>query len=89
MTTLKVEELGLSTRSTNCLRRIGIETTDDLTNKSLSDLQAIPNFGASSALEVVVALNDLGLRLMPTPTIQALQERIRELETELAAIKET
>ena len=43
-----VEELELSVRSYNCLKREGVETVGDLINKSEQELMCIPNFGRKS-----------------------------------------
>ena len=60
---ITVEELNLSVRSYNCLKRVGIETIGDLTSKSESELVAIPNFGRKSIEEVKETLDARGLGL--------------------------
>ena len=58
-----IEELEIGVRAYNCLKRAGVQTMGDLTQKSYSELTAIPNFGERSIEEVVEALNQLGLSL--------------------------
>ena len=58
-----IEELEIGVRAYNCLKRAGVQTMGDLTQKSFSELTAIPNFGERSIEEVVEALNQLGLSL--------------------------
>ena len=60
---LGFEELEIGVRAYNCLKRAGVQTMGDLTQKSYSELTAIPNFGERSIEEVVEALNQLGLSL--------------------------
>lgn len=60
---LPVEELGLSVRSYNCLKREGIHTVGELVARSEEDLLDIRNFGSKSILEVKVTLHNLGLSL--------------------------
>ena len=57
------EELELSVRSFNCLKRSGISTVEDLTNKSENDMMKVKNLGKKSLDEVIAKLRDLGLDL--------------------------
>ena len=61
--TVRIEELGLSVRSYNCLKRAGIRTTDDLTAKSLQDLMRVRNLGRKSREEVIQKLKEAGFSI--------------------------
>ena len=56
-----IEELELSVRSFNCLKRAGIATVEDLTNRSESDMMKVRNLGKKSLDEVIAKLHSLGL----------------------------
>ena len=56
-----IEELELSVRSFNCLKRAGIATVEDLTNRSESDMMKVRNLGKKSLGEVIAKLHSLGL----------------------------
>ena len=58
---MPIEELELSVRSYNCLKRAGISTVEDLTNKSQEDMMKVRNLGKKSLDEVTNKLLDLGL----------------------------
>lgn len=58
---MSIEELELSVRSFNCLKRAGIATVEDLTNKSETDMMKVRNLGKKSFDEVTVKLHSLGL----------------------------
>ncbi|HNC14875.1 MAG TPA: DNA-directed RNA polymerase subunit alpha C-terminal domain-containing protein, partial [Solirubrobacterales bacterium] len=58
-----IDELELSVRSYNCLKRAGIETIGQLLAKSESELAAIPNFGSKSIEEVIENLEGRGHHL--------------------------
>lgn len=60
---MTIEELDLSVRSYNCLKRAGINTVEDLTNKSEEDMMKVRNLGRKSLEEVKNKLNGLGLYL--------------------------
>ena len=60
---MPIEELELSVRSFNCLKRSGISTVEDLTNKSENDMMKVKNLGKKSLDEVIAKLRDLGLDL--------------------------
>lgn len=57
------EELDLSVRSYNCLKRAGINTVQELTNKTEADMMKVRNLGRKSLEEVKAKLADLGLSL--------------------------
>ncbi len=63
ITEMTVEDLDLSVRSTNCLRRVGIETVGDMVSKSEEEMIKIRNLGKKSLEEVVAKLRSLGLSL--------------------------
>jgi len=60
---ITVEELNLSVRSYNCLKREGMNTVGDLVQKSEAELMDIRNFGQKSIDEVKAKLEELGLSL--------------------------
>jgi len=60
---MTIEELDLSVRSFNCLKRAGINTVEDLTNKSEEDMMKVRNLGKKSLDEVVAQLDSLGFSL--------------------------
>lgn len=60
---MTIEELDLSVRSFNCLKRAGINTVEDLINKSEDDMMKVRNLGRKSLEEVVEKLNSLGFQL--------------------------
>lgn len=60
---MTIEELDLSVRSFNCLKRAGINTVEDLTNKSEDDMMKVRNLGKKSLDEVVTKLDSLGFAL--------------------------
>ena len=60
---MTIEELDLSVRSYNCLKRAGINTVQELTEKSEADMMRVRNLGRKSLVEVKEKLADLGLSL--------------------------
>ncbi|GAB2684812.1 DNA-directed RNA polymerase subunit alpha [Thalassiella azotivora] len=64
---LPVEELDLTVRSYNCLKREGIHTVGELVARSEADLLDIRNFGAKSIDEVKAKLSGMGLALKDSP----------------------
>ena len=58
---MSIEELELSVRSFNCLKRAGITTVEDLTKKTETDMMKVRNLGKKSFDEVVAKLHSLGL----------------------------
>ncbi|MFD1417312.1 DNA-directed RNA polymerase subunit alpha [Companilactobacillus keshanensis] len=60
---MTIEELDLSVRSYNCLKRAGINTVQELTEKSEADMMRVRNLGRKSLVEVKEKLSDLGLSL--------------------------
>ena len=58
-----IEDLDLSVRSYNCLKRAGINTVEDLTNKTEEDMMKVRNLGRKSLEEVINKLYALGLSL--------------------------
>ncbi len=61
---MTIEELDLSVRSFNCLKRAGINTVDDLINKSPDEMMRVRNLGKKSLEEVIVKLQSYGLTFM-------------------------
>ena len=60
---MTIEDLDLSVRSFNCLKRAGIDTVEDLTKKTESEMIKVRNLGKKSLEEVVQKLQSLGLTL--------------------------
>ena len=60
---MTVEELDLSVRSFNCLKRAGINSVEELTNKTESEMMKVRNLGRKSLQEVTEKLEELGLDL--------------------------
>jgi DNA-directed RNA polymerase subunit alpha len=63
---MTIEELDLSVRSYNCLKRAGINTVEELTSKSEEDMMKVRNLGKKSLEEVERKLSELGLGLQPS-----------------------
>ena len=63
---MTIEELDLSVRSYNCLKRAGIVNVEDLTNTTEDDMMKVRNLGRKSLEEVTNKLRSLGLDFMPT-----------------------
>ncbi len=63
---LSIEELDLSVRSYNCLKRAGINTVDDLASRTEEDMMKVRNLGRKSLEEVLKKMADLGLALQPS-----------------------
>lgn len=63
MLEMTIEELDLSVRSYNCLKRAGINTVQELTDKSEADMMKVRNLGRKSLVEVKHKLENLGLSL--------------------------
>ena len=61
-----IEELDLSVRSYNCLKRANINTVDDLTSKTEEEMMKVRNLGRKSLDEVLSKLHALGLSLKPS-----------------------
>jgi DNA-directed RNA polymerase subunit alpha len=64
---MPIEDLDLTVRSYNCLKREGIHTVGELVSRSEADLLDIRNFGAKSIDEVKMKLVGLGLALKDSP----------------------
>ncbi|MGN0480163.1 MAG: DNA-directed RNA polymerase subunit alpha [Lachnospiraceae bacterium] len=62
---MSIDELELSVRSYNCLKRAGINTVMELTNKTPDDMMKVRNLGRKSLDEVLAKLKELGLSLSP------------------------
>ena len=60
---MSIDELELSVRSYNCLKRAGINTVEELTNKTPDDMMKVHNLGRKSLDEVYAKLKELGLSL--------------------------
>ena len=60
---MSIDELELSVRSYNCLKRAGINTVEELTNKTPEDMMKVRNLGRKSLEEVLAKLKELNLEL--------------------------
>ena len=60
---MTIEELDMSVRSFNCLKRAGIDTVEDLTNRTEEDMIKVRNLGKKSLEEVINKLHSFGLEL--------------------------
>ncbi|WP_027339515.1 DNA-directed RNA polymerase subunit alpha [Halonatronum saccharophilum] len=58
-----IEELDLSVRSSNCLKRAGINTVEELTDITEEELMKVRNLGKKSLLEIKAKISELGLKL--------------------------
>jgi len=65
MLEMSIEELDLSVRSYNCLKRAGINSVQDLAGKTEEDMMKVRNLGRKSLEEVLKKMSDLGLALQP------------------------
>ena len=63
---MSIDELELSVRSYNCLKRAGINTVEELTNMTSEDMMKVRNLGRKSLEEVLAKLKELGLQLNPS-----------------------
>ena len=63
---MNIDELELSVRSYNCLKRAGINTVEELCNKTSEDMMKVRNLGRKSLEEVLAKLKELGLSLKPS-----------------------
>ncbi len=63
---MNIDELELSVRSYNCLKRAGINTVEDLINRTSEDMMKVRNLGRKSLEEVLGKLKELGLELRPS-----------------------
>ena len=63
VTDMNIDELELSVRSYNCLKRAGINTVEELCNKTADDMMKVRNLGRKSLEEVLGKLSELGLQL--------------------------
>ena len=60
---MNIDELELSVRSYNCLKRAGINTVAELINKTPDEMMKVRNLGRKSLEEVLAKLKELGLQL--------------------------
>lgn len=72
--TITIEDLELSVRAYNCLKRASINSLPELLKKSEHDLLNIKNFGKKSSDEVIEKLHQVGLELQPNPEGVELEE---------------
>ena len=63
---MNIDELELSVRSYNCLKRAGINTVGELTNRTAEDMMKVRNLGRKSLDEVLAKLQEFGLQLKPS-----------------------
>ena len=67
---MNIDELELSVRSYNCLKRAGINTVAELINRTPDDMMKVRNLGRKSLEEVLAKLNELGLKLNDSEVIE-------------------
>ncbi|MGL5965066.1 MAG: DNA-directed RNA polymerase subunit alpha [Fusobacteriaceae bacterium] len=67
---MKIEELDLTVRSYNCLKKAAIETVGQLTKMSLNDLMKIKNLGKKSHDEILEKMKELGFDLSQNGTVE-------------------
>ena len=65
----KIEDLDLSVRSYNCLKRANINTVGELTQKTEEEMMKVRNLGRKSLKEVVQKLREIGLDLKNSSTL--------------------
>jgi len=82
---MPVDQLDLSVRTMNCLRRAGIATVGEIISRGERELLSLRNFGQKSNLEIEERLNSLGLSL--APQIEDLTSPGQEESADLAAPK--
>ena len=63
---MNIDELEFSVRSYNCLKRAGINTVEELCNRTSEDMMKVRNLGRKSLEEVLAKLKELGLQLNPS-----------------------
>ena len=63
---MAIEDMDLSVRSYNCLKRAGINTVEELCNRTPEDMMKVRNLGRKSLEEVLAKLKELGLQLNPS-----------------------
>jgi len=78
----KIEELDLSVRSYNCLKRAGINTVGDLTQKNEEEMIRVRNLGRKSLKEVVQKLREIGLDLRRTYDTDTSYQDNEDIEKE-------
>lgn len=81
---MPVEQLALSVRTMNCLRRGNISTVGELISRGEKGLLALRNFGQKSKLEIEERLNELGLSL--NPVIEETEEPADENAEDIMAV---
>jgi DNA-directed RNA polymerase subunit alpha len=88
---MQVDQLDLSVRTMNCLRRSGISTVGELISKKPKELLKLRNFGQKSFHEIEERLKGMGLSLAPQVELKKEKEEAAELtpvETESQAENE-
>ena len=70
---MNIDELELSVRSYNCLKRAGINTVEELTNRTPEDMMKVRNLGRKSLEEVLAKLKELGLPAEPGRGINRIE----------------
>jgi DNA-directed RNA polymerase subunit alpha len=81
---MPVEQLSLSVRTMNCLRRGNISTVGELISRGEKGLLALRNFGQKSKQEIEERLNELGLSL--TPVTEETEELVDEDTEDMTAV---
>ena len=66
---MNIDELELSVRSYNCLKRAGINTVEELCDRTPEDMMKVRNLGRKSLEEVLTKLKELNLSLKPSEEV--------------------
>lgn len=80
-----IEKLDMSVRSFNCLKRVGVDTVEDLVKKSEEDLIKVRALNIKSRQEIIKKIHSLGLELRPEDVDK--EDWIKELKSRLRGIK--
>ena len=70
---MSIDELELSVRSYNCLKRAGINTVEELCSKTPEEMMKVRNLGKKSLDEVLEKLDELGLKLNTGSSTESAQ----------------
>lgn len=79
---ISIDEMNLSVRSYNCLKRAGIQSVEQLTNKTKTQVEHIKNLGKKSLREIQRKLTELGLGFKEATAEDILNEEVSETEGE-------
>lgn len=86
--TMGIEELDLSVRSYNSLKRVGINTIEDLTYKSYEEIRKIYNLGKKSFEEIVEKLNSMGIELRDEEDADYIEKIKKNKQEKISSMQE-